>query len=220
MRSMYEGNLDLSDTFADEMYFCLDCQACQTACPAGVQYGTLVEDVRRIIAEKKRDPLSIRILKALFLKGVLSSKTRTRLAGKLLGLYHRSGLWEAVQLSNVLRLLSDRLHEKHSMLPSVNGRFFDETVSEVVSPKEKPRGRVAFLSGCIMNIALPEVHKDAVDVLVHNGFEVVIPRRNMAIGHQRPVHDVRRHQVAAVEGAAAIVVGQHVARDATDRGLV
>src|SRR6202008_879959 len=44
MRSLHDGSLSLGKQFVDEMYFCLDCQACQTACPAGVHYGTLVED--------------------------------------------------------------------------------------------------------------------------------------------------------------------------------
>ena len=182
IRSVHEGKLDLSKEFVDEMYFCLDCQACQTACPAGVQYGVLVEDARRLIAERKRDPISLRIVKSIFLRGILASKFRTKLAAKVLRWYQQSGLQEAVDRSSILSIFSERLHDKHAMLPKVGKKFFDDEVAEVISPSEKPRGRVVFLTGCIMNVVFPEVHRDSVDVLVQNGFEVVIPRLQVCCG--------------------------------------
>ncbi|MBI4548646.1 MAG: (Fe-S)-binding protein [Ignavibacteriae bacterium] len=182
IRSVHENKIDLSDSFVDEMYFCLDCQACQTACPAGVQYGVLVEDARRLIAEKKYDPITLRFVKSIFLRGILASKFRTRLAAKILRWYQRSGLQEAVDRSDILSVFSDRLHDKHAMLPKIGEKFFDDGVAEVISPQGKPRGRVAFLFGCIMNVALPEVHRDTVDVLLANGFEVIIPKQQVCCG--------------------------------------
>ncbi len=35
------------------MNFCLDCQACETACPAGVKYGRMVETARVVIDKTK-----------------------------------------------------------------------------------------------------------------------------------------------------------------------
>ncbi len=182
MRSLHEGSLELSDTFVDEMYFCLDCQACQTACPAGVQYGTLVEDARRVIAETGHEPFSLRILKLVFLKGVLSSPVRTKWAAKLLRFYQHCGLFEAVERSNILSVFSEQLHEKHAMLPKISDMFFDEVTPEVLQPTGKPRGRVAFLSGCVMNVAFADVHRDAVAVLLANDFEVVIPKQQVCCG--------------------------------------
>lgn len=49
-------------------------------------------------------------------------------------------------------------------------------LTELISPGGDIRGRVAFLSGCIMNVAFADVHRDAVDVLLKNGFEVLIPK--------------------------------------------
>jgi len=37
IKSVAEGKLSLSKEFVYEMYFCLDCQACETACPAGIK---------------------------------------------------------------------------------------------------------------------------------------------------------------------------------------
>ncbi|MBI1806581.1 MAG: (Fe-S)-binding protein [Ignavibacteria bacterium] len=182
IRSLHDGSLQLSDEFVNEMYFCLDCQACQTACPAGVQYGSLVEDARHIISQQGQEPLSLRLFKKLFLRGVLASKSRTKMAARLMKLYFKSGLQDAVDQSGILSLFSDRIHAKHQLLPQVSDEFFDDDVPEVISPKGKPLGRVAFLSGCIMNVAFPSIHRDAVGVLVKAGYEVVIPKEQVCCG--------------------------------------
>src|SRR3984885_9966721 len=46
MRSIADGRLEPTATFADEMYYCLGCLACMTACPAGVDYAELFEHAR------------------------------------------------------------------------------------------------------------------------------------------------------------------------------
>src|SRR5438034_9903209 len=46
MRAIADGRLEPTKTFADEMYFCLGCLACMTACPAGVNYAELFEQAR------------------------------------------------------------------------------------------------------------------------------------------------------------------------------
>src|SRR5438045_7416847 len=46
MRAIADGQLEASKAFGEEMYFCLGCLACQTACPAGVNYAELFEHAR------------------------------------------------------------------------------------------------------------------------------------------------------------------------------
>ena len=47
MRAVADGRLvPNSPQFADEMYFCLGCLACETACPAGVNYAEMIEYAR------------------------------------------------------------------------------------------------------------------------------------------------------------------------------
>src|ERR1700727_2816095 len=46
MRAIADGQLEAEKAFADEMYFCLGCLACETACPAGVDYTRLFEMAR------------------------------------------------------------------------------------------------------------------------------------------------------------------------------
>lgn len=182
IRSIHDGTLELSETFVDEMHFCLDCQACQTACPAGVQYGALVEDARRVIAEKGREPFGLRFIKRILLRGILSSTTRTRIAASLLRFYRTSGLQQAVDDSGILSLFSERLQSKHALLPAIAGENFTDHVAEAVPAVPPKRGRVALLTGCIMNVAFPDIHRDVVSVLTKNGFEVLIPKQQGCCG--------------------------------------
>ena len=46
MRAVADGELEVEREFADEMSYCLGCLACQTACPAGVNYAQLFETAR------------------------------------------------------------------------------------------------------------------------------------------------------------------------------
>ena len=48
MRAIADDRLEATKTFAEEMYFCLGCLACMTACPAGVNYAELFEAARAI----------------------------------------------------------------------------------------------------------------------------------------------------------------------------
>src|SRR5262245_47263463 len=46
MRAVRDGRLELSHDVRRHLELCLDCRACETACPSGVQYGKLIEPFR------------------------------------------------------------------------------------------------------------------------------------------------------------------------------
>src|SRR5512140_890774 len=68
IKSVAEGELPITKEFIHEMNFCLDCQACETACPAGVKYGSLVEAARNEIAEQGYAPIHTSIGKRILME--------------------------------------------------------------------------------------------------------------------------------------------------------
>src|SRR5262245_33216608 len=46
MRAVTDGRLALNHEVRRHLELCLDCRACETACPSGVQYGKLIEPFR------------------------------------------------------------------------------------------------------------------------------------------------------------------------------
>src|SRR6266545_2451810 len=115
MRAIADGRLEATEAFAEEMYFCLGCLACMTACPAGVNYAELFEHARaeaeqsRVLASPRRS-----LVRALTLRWLFMDLSRLQLLGKLLRLYQQLGLQALVRQSGVLKLLPRRLGELES----------------------------------------------------------------------------------------------------------
>ena len=63
MRAIEGGSLTEDDpTVLEEASFCLGCRACEPVCPAGVQYGRLLEEWREHVWPARRRPLRLRAL--------------------------------------------------------------------------------------------------------------------------------------------------------------
>src|SRR5262249_38313478 len=56
MRSVTDGRLELSPEVRRHLELCLDCRACETACPSGVKYGRLVEPFRVMLEQSGDEP--------------------------------------------------------------------------------------------------------------------------------------------------------------------
>ncbi len=176
MRAVADGDLQASRAFAEEMYYCLGCLACESACPAGVDYGSLFETARAEVervgsaATPQRSFWRWLTLRHLFLKpGLL------RAVGQGLRLYQRSGAEAAVRKSGLLRLLPASLQRLEPQTPTIAAAFS----SDLISPQERPAGatlrRVALLTGCVQDLVFPDINRDTVDVLLANGCEVFTP---------------------------------------------
>jgi glycolate oxidase iron-sulfur subunit len=183
MRSIADGRLEATRAFADEMYFCLGCLACMTACPAGVNYAELFEHARAeaeqsgALASPKRG-----VIRGFTLRWLFMDLNRLHLAGCALRLYQQLGLQTFIRRSGVLKLLPKRLRELEAMTPEVRARFSAELI-EPVTPAVGPRKyRVAVLTGCAQDLMFSEVNRDTVEVLARNGCEVVTPPEQLCCG--------------------------------------
>ncbi|MEV0199741.1 (Fe-S)-binding protein [Nonomuraea sp. NPDC050691] len=79
MRALDEGRLPADDPrVREEASFCLGCRACETVCPAGVQYGDLLEEWRDQQWQGTGRPLAARLLMIL-----VDARWRVRLLGLL-----------------------------------------------------------------------------------------------------------------------------------------
>jgi glycolate oxidase iron-sulfur subunit len=182
IKAVAEGELEMTQGFIDEMNFCLDCQACETACPAGVKYGSLVESARNQIALQGKESFTEKIVKKIFLKNVLSNKGQLKFVAKLLRFYQRSGLERFVNATGILAAIAPKLAKLQKLSPRIDAQFFDETHPEILYPEGKIRYRIGFLSGCIMNVAFSDINNDTVKVLLHNDCEIIIPKDQACCG--------------------------------------
>ncbi len=182
MKGVADGKLEISDAFSDEIYFCLGCLACMTACPAGVQYGSMLEAARTQIETsrfRRREPLwkragrAVRGLVRRFPFLMFEQLPLFRLAGRGLHLYQRSGLRG---LLHRLGLPPGRLGQMEGLLPDIPAKLSSETLPEVAEPVGAKRHRVGLLLGCAMDVMCSPENEATVRVLQRNGCQVVTPR--------------------------------------------
>ncbi|MCY4639016.1 MAG: heterodisulfide reductase-related iron-sulfur binding cluster [Chloroflexi bacterium] len=218
IRAVVEGRAQPTAALLGHLDLCLQCRACETACPSGVPYGRIMEDARASVlaapaegSRPPRRPLAWR-LRALVLREVVSRPRALRFLTSLVRLYGRSGLQRLVR-GPLARALPARLRWREGQLPDRWPAPFRAS-GRLTRPAE-PGGRAALLTGCIHGELFPETHEATVRVLARLGVELVAPAAQRCCGalhaHAGDAEQARslaRANIAAFEeaGVEEIVV--------------
>lgn len=183
MRAIADGELETTRAFGEEMYYCLGCLACTSACPAGVNYAELFETAR---AEVERvqvlDGTQRNFWRALVVKFFFTRPRVLRLLGRSLWLWRVSGGQWLFRKLRLTYCLPRRLRELEPQSPRVAAKFSHQLIKPIEAPapsapEQAPalRRRVAVLTGCVQDLAFPEINRATVDVLLANHCEVHTP---------------------------------------------
>jgi glycolate oxidase iron-sulfur subunit len=198
MRAVAEKRLDVTDGYRRHLDLCLGCRACETACPAGVPFGSLLETARAEI-ERRGRPLRERLLSALIF-AVFPYPGRLRALLAAGRLYRRAGLQALVRRSGALRAFP-RLGAMDRLLGDVPA---GTDLPEFLPARGRSRGRVALLMGCVQRHLFADVNRDTARLLQLAGWDVVVPRGQGCCGaldlHGGRLDMLRRR--AAALGAA------------------
>ena len=169
MKTVWEHRLGAdSPGLEDHISKCLDCRACETACPSGVEYGKLVEGARsQIVVARPRSPLERLIRVAAFEwllphRRTLGAFATFSIAAKRLGI---GALLRATRLG-VARRMADLL----DLMPD---RAVATPPATTTPARGERRGRVAILEGCVMGSVFGDTNAATARVLARNGVEVV-----------------------------------------------
>lgn len=182
MRAIADGELGITKTFGEEMYFCLGCLACATACPAGVNYAELFEVARAdietsgVLAKPKRN-----VIRWLTVKFIFTRPRLLRLVGRLLFVYQTLGLQRVVRAAKLTALLPRSLRELEPLTPTVRRHFSDALIREIETPLKRHH-RVGLLTGCVQDLIYSELNRDTADVLLAHDCEVFTPRQQSCCG--------------------------------------
>ncbi|MGY8695699.1 MAG: (Fe-S)-binding protein, partial [Verrucomicrobiia bacterium] len=138
MRTIADGELELTKTFSDEMYYCLGCLACTTACPAGVDYAHMFEAARADIEDHQLlDTSERKFWRWLSVKFIFVHPRLLRFVGHSMRFYQQSGLQNLLRKTGFMKLLPQNLQELEPMTPTIKDAFTDEIVAETESPPSK-----------------------------------------------------------------------------------
>jgi glycolate oxidase iron-sulfur subunit len=175
-----QGRLELGDAFVTHIDRCLNCRACESVCPSGVEYGQLLELARGQIEQKYKRPFFSRVMRDLVYRRLLPYPRRIALAGRMMGLYQRSGLAAVARGTGILKLLG--LQERERLLPAIDKEFFFSELGKTFPATGTRRARVAFFAGCIAQVTFSELNRATIRVLQANGCEVVVPAAQVCCG--------------------------------------
>ncbi|BCU83358.1 putative glycolate oxidase iron-sulfur subunit [Polycladomyces abyssicola] len=182
MKAVADGMMEPDKAFADQMNLCLGCRACETACPAGVQYGRVLEQARAGIALREPSSRIVRGLRKLFFEHLFPYQHRLRTLGWWLALYQRWGVGWLVQRSGLMRLFPEHIREMEAVMPLASSKGVREQLGEIIRPEGTPKGRVGLFRGCIMDVLFTETNCNTARLLVKAGYEVVIPDKQRCCG--------------------------------------
>jgi glycolate dehydrogenase iron-sulfur subunit len=208
MKTVWEHRLGAdAPGLEDHISKCLDCRACETACPSGVEYGKLVEGARsQIVVARPRSPIERLIRTAAFEwllphRRMLGAFATLSIAAKRFGmgsLLRATRLGVARRMADLLELLPDRA---------------TATAPAAASAGDRPRARVAMLEGCVMGSVFGDTNAATVRVLARNGVEVLgtvgqtcCGALHAHAGERELARDLARRNIAAFEQVAADAV--------------
>src|SRR5438094_497739 len=170
MRAVQDGRLPLGDTAVRHIDLCLGCRACEAACPSGVPYGELLEHTRDHIEKHYRRSTFQNFLRRVAIEKVFPFPRRMKLA--LLPV-------KVLRALRAEKLLPRFARDGLSLVPD------EATQVELPEFSQAPassRGRVGFVSGCVMSVLFGETNANSVRLLNRVGWEVVTPRAQVCCG--------------------------------------
>jgi glycolate oxidase iron-sulfur subunit len=177
MRNVTDGAIELNEEVNRHLDLCLQCLACESACPSGVQYHKLIEGFK-FLHNQARLPAKLSWTQRQMLFHVTPYAGRTRLALAPIRLLQRLGLDGLVNA--MAKLMPRSLREMHAILPRLQphpGRL-----PELLPAEGKRRARVALFTGCAADAFFPQTNHATARVLQRNGCEVWTPRNQVCCG--------------------------------------
>lgn len=172
MRAVQEGRATLDASYVQHMDRCLGCVACVTACPSGVEYGTLIEQARHQIEQHAPRTATDRLFRTI-LFAVLPYPGRLRLA--LLPLLLYRPVAPVLDRSGLSKWLPARVRAMLAVAPPVTLRGLFSSTPAVTPARGPRRLTVGLLTGCIQRVAFGHVNDATRRVLAADGCDVIAP---------------------------------------------
>lgn len=177
------GALPDDPAFAGAMEECLGCAACTAICPS----GAAAERVANLAYQKLVARTGLSLPKRLLLRGLLR---RGRLLGSATEWLSRLWVLGGQDRKSTLgKLLPQPQMLRRRHLPRPAAHSFYRGLPASLPPIGHPKvGTVAFFPGCGLRLVYPSSGSNAVHLLQHAGYEVVLPRLETCCGRVALAH--------------------------------
>ena len=179
MRAVTDNRLEINAEVRRHLDLCLNCRACESACPSGVQYGQLIEPFRMWMTQSQPLP-RLGWLQRLLLFRIAPYSRRLRMALAPVRWLQRLSLDGFFRKNAVAGLLPRSVRLMQGLLPRLQRHY--GKLAEWLPAEGKRRARVALFTGCAADAFFPQTTVNTARVLQHNGCEVWTPRAQGCCG--------------------------------------
>ena len=180
MRAVADGRIGASPEVRHHLDLCLDCRACETACPSGVKYGQIIEPFKVALHASAPPEDRTGMLQTLILRHLFPYASRVKVALAPARILQKWGVLNVVEKVGLTKLLPPTLRRLQEMLPTLTGS--GSRLPTILPPVGPKRARVALFLGCVADAMFPRTNEATARVLQANGCEVVVPKGQVCCG--------------------------------------
>lgn len=178
VRKLQDGELEQSERLLEYLSLCLDCQACASACPCGVNAGELVAE----FTCERKDGSRLGFMEDLVLRKLLPHPDRLEASMAPMRLYQRTGLQKLVRTLGILKMFPKPLERMEGLLPDLPERPLRRVIKEDMPAKGEVRGTIGFFLGCVMSLIFSDASRATIKLLTLLGYRVITPRNQVCCG--------------------------------------
>ncbi|WP_239565565.1 (Fe-S)-binding protein [Brevibacillus fulvus] len=174
MKGVAQQQLAVDGEFEKNMFACLGCRACETACPAGVPYGSLIETAREVVADHKKETGRPPLVHRLVFKHLFPHPKRIKWLGNALWAAQASGLQKLADKTGLMRILPREMAEMQQAVAKVASPLARSKRAPVLKAEGETRLTIGLFTGCVMDVLFYETNQATARLLSKAGCDVVI----------------------------------------------
>ncbi|MHB1629489.1 MAG: (Fe-S)-binding protein [Bacilli bacterium] len=208
MKGVAQERLSLDEEFERNMYACLGCRACETACPSGVAYGKLIETAREVVEDDKKRQDKRSLARKLIFKHVFPHPRRIRILGTALWMAQALGLQKIADKTGLIRILPREMAEMQRAVDKAASPAKRKERPPILRSEREPVLKIGFFKGCIMDEMFFETNQATARLLSKAGCDVVFVGEQACCGalhahsgEKSGATDLARRNIEAFERA-------------------
>lgn len=163
IKAVDDGVLPADETTTRHLANCLDCRACETACPSGVVYHRLIEQAHEKWPRLEGQSWALGGLAGWLVRHVMTEPWRLKLALLPMRVAQKTGLWKVAGRLGMMKLLPSTVTKLAAMAGDGSKIGLWPGVSRAGHPAKS--ADIALVVTCIGGVMMPEVDEAALAVM-------------------------------------------------------
>ncbi len=172
MKGVAKEQLSIDEEFENNMYLCLGCRACETACPAGVPYGSLVETARDVVEGHKKQKEKPSMIRTVVFEELFSKPKRMKWLGTALWAAQAAGMQKLADKTGLIQILPKPMAEMQKAVDTIASPWERKKRQSVMKTEQKRLYKVGLFTGCVMDVMFYETNQATARLLLKAGCDV------------------------------------------------